>query len=613
MPADFESAHPARSVAALLVYAACGAVAGEFLWEVLNGEEVTLSLLGPGFYEWLPHWGIETCACVGWALMAALAWRFHRTGAGPWPALPLLLLSGVMLPWGAALSPYLVILSASGCAGLARLLRRDAPEPRADWSDRAGRRIVLALARLYFAAFAAMSLLQYAAYNVSDTDTTSFDRMLWFTLRGRVLWTGEANFFGDHVQPILLALLPLYWLWPSLNALMLAQTAALASGALAVYALARPRLHVRPACACAAAYLLYPAMQFLNIEAVYNTFRPITFSVPFLLWALALLERKRVGACSVCLLAALLCKEEFGLIVAAFGAYAALKHKRRAWGAAVAAVGLAWFLVSVGWVIPHFRGGRLRYMPHYSHLGATPAEAFKTVALHPVRTLAGVPWDEAVLYLLALLAPLALLPALGWEMLLIAAPAFGYSLLSNRPDQRTIHFHYQAPIVPFCAAAAVWGCGRLVDWLARRRPAGAARAAAGRMLLTAALTSAVLLSKSPLSLAFWNPRSSQSFRLYLPGPRARTVRRAGRLVPADASLEASNFASAHFTHRERLYRYPAPDAGAEYVLVDLNEPWLRDRRGKVEADLRQRVLSGRYAPIFNEAGVVLLRRKSARR
>jgi len=459
------------------------------------------------------------------------------------------------------------------------------------------------MAAVYFVVFSAMSLLQYAALNVSDTDTTSFDRMLWFTLQGRVLWTGEACFFGDHVQPILFLLLPFYWLWPGLNVLMLLQTAALASGALAVYELARRRLPEGLALVFVAAYVLYPAMQFVNLEGTFNTFRPISFAVPLLLWALVCLERGRLRLWAACLVGTLCCKEEFGLIVLMFGLYAGLRHRRWRWGASMAAFGLLWFVVSVSLVIPHFRGGALRYMPHYSHLGATPTEVLKTVALHPFDTLARLPWGEELRFLLALVTPLALLPLFGWECLLIAAPTFAYSLLSNRPAQRSIWFHYHAPIVPFCVAAAIFGAERLIQL----RPQDQVRRAITALVLSAAILGSIFLSKSPLSIAFWNPHGSQSYRLYRPTDRSRALRHLQTLIPPTASLEASNFLSAHFTHRRQLFRYPMPEANADYVLVDLGERWL-DRRAAM-TDLGARVDEGRYVVEIQREGIVLLRRK----
>ncbi len=598
-------------IAGIAIVLAAGAAAGLFLWVVLNDKDVSHALLGPGFYEWLPHLGIEPCAAIGWLMAGALMLLGHGVGAGIWPCAPLLLLAGILLPWGDALAPYLVILSIAGCAGLYAYRAppkragdaEESPPPRGMWP------VVCALALVYFATFATMSLLQFAAANVSDTYTTSFERMLWFTLRGRILWTGEANFFGDHVQPVLFLLLPFYWLWPGLNVLMIVQTAALACGALAVYALAKPRLSPGLAATLAGAYLLYPAMQYLNIEGTYNTFRPISFSTPFLLWALVLLDRRRLWACALCLLGALMCKEEFGLAVFTFGLYAMLKHRRWRWGSGVAAVGLAWFVVSVTLVIPHFRGGSLRFMPHYAHLGATPGEVARTLLLHPLDTLASVQWLQMATYLLALIAPLALLPLLGWECLLMTAPAVAYAMLSNRPAQRVIQFHYHAPMVPFCIGAAVFGCERLVRWLGRWRPAAACRRAVGALVLAAALGASALLGKSPLSIAFWNPRSAQFRRLYHVGDRARRLAQAGRLIPADASLEASNFAAAHFTHREHLYRYPAPNAGAQFVLVDLNEPWMRgDAQAAAVADLQTRVAQGGHVALFNQGGTILLRR-----
>lgn len=592
----------------LLLWALTGGVLGGFVWEVLNFQGVCVALLGPGFHKWLPKPSIVTCAAAGWAVVAALWALGERRGAGLWPCAPLVLLAGIALPGSDMLAPYLVIMAVSWGALLAVAVPKDpAAGAELDRPKSGGSlKWAAAMAGAYFVVFGAMGLLQYAALNVSETDTTSFERMLWFTLRGRVLYTGEASFFADHVQLVLLALVPLYWLWPSLNMLMLLQTLALAAGGLAVWALAKRRLSPRLALVCTAAYLLYPPMQFLNLEATYNTFRPISFSVPLLLWAMVFVDRGRMWRCALCAVGALCCKEEYGLIVFTLGVFVMLKHRRWRWGAGLAALGGVWFALSIWVVIPHVRGGALRFMPHYTHIGRSPGDVARHLVLHPVSTLAATALGEQTRFVLALLCPLALLPVLGWEWVLIASPTLAYALLSNRPAQRSIIFHYHAPVVPFAVCGAVVGAERLTRWLRRWRPAAQANRAVAVLLLTAAGAGSLLMAKSPVSLAFWNRRSANSYRLYLVGERTGIVQEIQKQMPATASVEASLFMSPHFPRREVLLRYPEPDAHADYVIVDLRERWLDPAAALT--DLTRRVAQGGYEQVVWREGIVVLRR-----
>jgi len=112
----------------------------------------------------------------------------------------------------------------------------------------------------------------------------------------------------------------------------------------------------------------------LNLEGggAYNTFRPITFAAPLLLWAFYFVVSGRLVWFSVFAFLALLCKQEFGLILFMVGLYVAIVLKRRAFGLVWAATGMAWFVVSMWLVIPYFRHGPSHVVSYYAHLGSSP-------------------------------------------------------------------------------------------------------------------------------------------------------------------------------------------------------------------------------------------------
>jgi uncharacterized membrane protein len=134
------------------------------------------------------------------------------------------------------------------------------------------------------------------------------------------------NYLGDHVQPVLLLLAPLYRHWPDLRLLLIVQAIALSLGALPVYRIARRKLE-NPllAMAFSLASLLYPAINFVNRF----DFHAIAFTIPLFLFAVESLETGRNRLASVLLLVALICKENAGLTVFALGLYVALARKQR--------------------------------------------------------------------------------------------------------------------------------------------------------------------------------------------------------------------------------------------------------------------------------------------
>lgn len=441
---------------------------------------------------------------------------------------------------------------------------------------------------LYVATFATMGILQYHAGNVWYVDTATGEEQLWRTLHGQFLRTTEYDHccLGQHVMLIHLLLLPVYIIYPNLQTLMVVQTVALGLGALPVFALAREVLRSRwLGCAFAVAYLLYTPMQMLNLEGgAYNTFRAITLAVPLMLGAFYFAARGRLVAASALAFLVLLCQEDYALGVAAMGLYIAFVLKRRAFGLAWAGVGVLWFAVAVGVVIPAFAGGTPHAVSYYSHLGGSAPEVGWSVLTSPLKALGIALAPEKLEFLLILFLPVGFLCLLSPSALAMALPGFAVCLLSERYATWTPWFHYHTPIVPIVFIAAIYGARNLVRFAERSRAGGGAvrrlRGAAGWWVLLCALLTNVAYSKSPLSFRFYDSRSSSGWRnLYVITPHARNIPVVVRSIPREARVSASLFLNTRFTHHAACYTFPRGIEGghlgpADYVALDLRERWL---------------------------------------
>ena len=125
----------------------------------------------------------------------------------------------------------------------------------------------------------------------------------------------------------------------------------------------------------AGAYLLYPALGFL----VLNEFHPVALATPLLLWAFLYMDEDRWVRAAVFLVLAAACKETVPLVIAFMGAYFAIR-KRSPWPLVVTVLGVAWFVVAVWVVIPHYNGDQSTFIARYGDYGSGAGEVAKNAA-----------------------------------------------------------------------------------------------------------------------------------------------------------------------------------------------------------------------------------------
>ena len=427
--------------------------------------------------------------------------------------------------------------------------------------------------------FSALSILRNRAFATGRFDLGNMVQAVWSTAHGRFLET--TNLQGDqvsrlasHFDPVIAALAPLWLVWPSPDVLLVAQSVAIALGAIAVFRLACRHLgSERSALGFALAYLLYPATQWLAL----NEFHPVAFACPLLLFAFDYLDQDRFMPFVLYAAIAVCCKEEIGLVVAGFGIWYAVARKRRLAGAAAAFGGIAVSFLAVKVVVPHFHGGPSGFASYYRHAG--PSDAVTT---------------RDALYLARLLLPLAGLPLLAPLVLIAAVPELVLNTVSSNLFQSSIRFHYTAGLIPPFIVASVLGAARLRD----ARPEAFPRLAPA--VVTLGLVATVSIGVGRVDRI----RPSQHDRL------ATT---AVRLVPGDAVVSTTNTLGGHLSARRRILSFPLL-TGATWVAVDTQHPSYLSgtSRSRFETALHGLRASNEWRVVFEEDGLFLLRHSSRR-
>ncbi len=493
----------------------------------------------------------------------------------------------------------------------------------------------------YAAFFSACSLQRHASFHTYAADLSYFDQPLWNTAHGRfmerTLHDRQVPRMTDHLEPILIPISLLYYLWDDAAMLLVVQSVALALGAVPAYWIARDALARRPGCsqggapgaaepftawaalAFALAYLMFPALQAANLA----DFHADPLIVAPLLCAFHYSVQRRYRLMWAWALVAMLVKENLPSLTFMLGLYLALdeilalvrRHRsagpgspprhlftpRLRHGLVLMGLSLFWLYVAmfliVGPIARSFYGseGPVYLEARYTGLEGGLFGLLKG-AVAMLRELARLE------YLKGLLAPVGWLALLAPEYLLLGLPVLVANTFSNYPGQFSGAQHYSAPLAPALIVAAAYGARRLSSLAGRLSARGKQFAAVliPIWLLAWSLGYHAGHGWTPLARDFVWPEVTAHHRL---------LARFAAQIPPEAALSTTPPLHPHLAHRRVIYTFPIV-ADADYVLVDV--AGVTDMHpNDVHSTLLRLMTSGEFRLVDAADGYILLARGQA--
>jgi uncharacterized membrane protein len=456
-------------------------------------------------------------------------------------------------------------------------------------------RIVYAGSAAYAALFVFAAVVHFTVFKTARPDLGNMVQAIWTTMHGHVLESTtlaghQTSRLGTHVDPFLVLLVPLYWVWSSPLALVVLQAVAVASGAVPVFWLARKHLGSdRAAGHFAFAYLLYPATQF-NAFTITSSFHSVAIAVPLILFAIWFLDEDRLVAFGVVALIAATTKEEIPLAIGCLGIWYAVRKGRRLVGSSIFVVGLSVTLFDFLFVIPHFSPSGINpFVGRYQGVGTTPSGIVHKLFTDPAAFVHAVATGHKALYLVLLLVPFLGLWLLEPLLFIGAAPDLAINLLSSKSDQTSIPFHWTAGMIPFIVAASVFGAARF-------------KGQEIRVSLYALVGAASIAIFSPIYFLRQDIQAMSS-------PARAVKAHALALIPAGAPVSASNQLGGHLSDRRYIYSFPYV-LTARWIIVDRNDETYGDVAG-FRRYIRIYRSDPRWRTVFSSDGVEVLRKRGS--
>jgi uncharacterized membrane protein len=394
--------------------------------------------------------------------------------------------------------------------------------------------------------FTTLGLRQFWRFHVHAFDLGIFAQGTWLLSRFRdpFVTIRGLTLFADHSSYILVLIVPLTWLFPTAETLIVVGILALVATAPAAFAIAR---HVGAgpvlSAVTAVSVLVQPALQW----NVLDPFHPEVLVIPLAVAAIALLQRDRDGWAIAAITLALTAKEDVGLLVVPLGLVVAWRMGKRRTGLIIAGLGVVAFLVNFLILLPAWSPtGELLYGYRYASLGDGPIGIVVGLLTKYHLWWEVVTDPQRVGYVAALVCAMPLC-VLAPRWLLLGGPTLLANLFTSHGYQYDVRYHYTAYLVVAVVVAAAHGAGRVGSW---GRPS-AVRVSVAVMALAAIGTWIVTGPAHG-----WAPSDSDEDRI------SAIV----DIVPEGASVSAWTTLAPHFTDRDLIYLFPNPWLEYDYGL-----------------------------------------------
>lgn len=360
----------------------------------------------------------------------------------------------------------------------------------------------------------------------------------------------DYNLLGDHFHPILILLVPLWWLLPRPESLLVAQALLIAGSALIVGRFAAKRLGRRVALAVTLAY----GLSFGVLHANAFDFHEVAFAAPIMALVCVALAEERWRAAVGWASALLLVKEDFGLTLVAVGAYLFLRRQRRL-GVAVAVGGIAAFVLVLTVVLPVFNAhGTFDYWTVFgagTHTAPGSQRALALLAELPVKMF----WPPVKLLTLGATFGITTFIALRSPLVLLALPTLAWRFVGDKDDYWGIGMHYSLVLMPIVFVAYIVALPRMRS---AARPWVRRWASWSVPLLPVIAVVGLLVGSVAAYIRYPKPTADH---------RAAVSMLVAR-VPDGARVSASRYIAPHLVARARVATFPGGLAGAQWALID---------------------------------------------
>lgn len=307
-----------------------------------------------------------------------------------------------------------------------------------------------------------ISYWKYVNLLFNGFDLAIYNQAMFNTVSGHPMNVSihPHNYFGDHFEPILFLITPLYYLFSHPLTLIVIQTLVIGLTAYAIYLISNLKLSHNWSVLLSLAWLFNP---FINSGALFE-FHALILGYCALVWSVYFYLTNKYWAWLLLILLTLLSREDLSLCVIAFGLIGLVDKRSPRWFLPPLIGGLLWYLGAMKMISFFAPDNHYKFLYYYKWLGSSLSEIFFNVFKKPWLVVVKLFQFENLLLVLTLLMPTLFVAVKKPKWFLLALPPFlAYSLTGSNNISVVFVSHYGFALVPGFILASIDSIANLTN------------------------------------------------------------------------------------------------------------------------------------------------------
>jgi len=307
----------------------------------------------------------------------------------------------------------------------------------------------------YILIFILLSIWKYYNYYYDLLDLAIINQVFFNSAQGNLFASTihPPSYLGDHFTPILLFLLPVYYIFQSPITLLILQSFFLGLAAWPIFLIAKNILGKTWAIFFALIFLFNPLVANINLFE----FHFIPLAIFLILWAIYFYQKEKFFTFLLFIILSLLVREDVSLVIFMFGFLALLDRKKLKWIISPMLISTFYFLIALKITSLFGAAGQYKFMVYYSWLGNSWSEFFINFFLRFDKVLLHLIKIGNLEMILGLLLPFIFLPILRPKYLILSFLILIQFILGLPGGSGiVIKTHYASLFIPALIVASIY-------------------------------------------------------------------------------------------------------------------------------------------------------------